>query len=63
MKRGYSLSLVAEKTGLARRMISFVEQEERTPSLDTLLRLTAALEADLEDIMGRARKNVCRRSK
>ena len=62
-ERGYSLSLVAQKSGLARQTITFVEQEERTPNLDTLLRLAAALDVDLEVIIARARKTVSARLK
>jgi transcriptional regulator with XRE-family HTH domain len=55
-RHGYSLSHLAQKAGLARQTITFVEQESRTPNLDTLLRLTAALEVNLETIIARARK-------
>jgi transcriptional regulator with XRE-family HTH domain len=55
-KRGLSLNLLAEKAGLSRQTVSFIEQELRTPNLDTLLRITSALEIDLEKIIARARK-------
>ena len=55
-KRGFSLNLVAEKAGLSRPTVSFIENELRHPTLETLLRLTRALEVDLEVIIGRARK-------
>jgi DNA-binding XRE family transcriptional regulator len=55
-KRGVSLNFLAEKAGLSRQTISFVEQEMRTPNLDTLLRIADALEVDLEKIIARARK-------
>ena len=55
-KRGCSLNLLAEKAGLSRQTISFIEQELRTPNLDTLLRITSALDIDPEKIIAQARK-------
>jgi DNA-binding XRE family transcriptional regulator len=55
-KRGLSLNLLAEKSGLSRQTVSFIEQELRTPNLDTLLRITSALEINLEKIIAQARK-------
>lgn len=55
-RQGLSLNALAEKAGLSRQTVTFVEQEERNPTLDTLLRLTAALGVDLEQIIGLARK-------
>jgi DNA-binding XRE family transcriptional regulator len=53
--RGLSLNLLAEKAGLSRQMVSYVEQEKRNPSLDILLRITEVLEIKLEDVLVRAR--------
>lgn len=53
---GISLNVLAQKSGLSRQTISYVEQEAQSPSLDTLLRLTLALEVDLADIIRRAKK-------
>ncbi|MGI8967351.1 MAG: helix-turn-helix domain-containing protein [Limisphaerales bacterium] len=57
-KRGFSLTFLAEKAGLSRQAITFVAQDQRTPTLETLLRLTVALEVDLEKIIARARRRV-----
>lgn len=54
-KQSFSLKILAEKAGLSRQMVSYVEQEARNPTLDTLLRLTGALNVRLEDIIRRAR--------
>jgi predicted transcriptional regulator len=62
-KQGLSLNLLAEKAGLARQTVTFVEQELRTPTLDTLLRLTSGLGVDLEKIIARARKVVSSKTK
>ncbi len=55
-ERGLSLNLLAQKAGLSRQTLSYVEQEVQSPSLDTLLRTTLALGVDLEKIIARARK-------
>ena len=55
MKRGLSLNALAQKSGLSRQMVSYVEQELRNPSLDTLLRISEVLEIHLDEILGRAR--------
>ncbi len=55
-ERGLSLNLLAQKAGLSRQTLSYVEQEVQSPSLDTLLRTTVALGVDLEKIISRARK-------
>jgi transcriptional regulator with XRE-family HTH domain len=57
-KQGFSLERLARKAGLARQTIAFVEQEAQSPSLDTLLRITSALNVDLAKIIARAQKRV-----
>ena len=51
-----SKSALAQASGLSRRMIGFVENGERNPTLDTLLRLTESLEIDLGKLIAHARK-------
>lgn len=53
-KRGLSMNLVAERAGLSQQMVSYVEREMRNPTLETLLRISAALEIDLWKVMRRA---------
>ena len=55
-KRGISLNVLAQKAGLSRQTVSYVEQEVQNPTLDTLLRITSALEIDLEKMISKARK-------
>ncbi len=55
-KRGLSLNVLAQKAGVSRQTVSYVEQEVQNPTLDTLLRITAVLGVDLEKIIARARK-------
>jgi transcriptional regulator with XRE-family HTH domain len=57
-----SKSVLAERSGLSRRMVGFVENRERNPTLDTLLRITAALNVPLEDILSEARKVAIQRT-
>ena len=62
-KQALSLNVLAQKAGLSRQTISYVEQEVQNPTLDTLLRITAALHVDLETIIDRARKRSCRKGR
>ena len=55
-KRGLSMNLVAERAGLSQQMVSYVEREMRNPTLETLLRISAALEIDFAAVMRRAGK-------
>ena len=58
VRRGLSLNVLAERAGLSRQMVSYVEQEERNPSLDSLLRIADVIETLLEKIIQRARAEV-----
>ena len=44
---GLSMNAVAKRSRLSHSMISRVEHELRRPTLDTLLRITEAMEIDL----------------
>ena len=41
------MNRLAEKAGLSRSMVSYVERGMRNPTLDTLLRIAEALNLDL----------------
>lgn len=56
-----SLKSLARKAGLARQTITFIEQEVQSPSFDTLLRITSALNVDLAKIIARAQKSAKRK--
>jgi DNA-binding phage protein len=56
VKRGFSMNLVAERAGLSQQMVSYVEREMRNPTLETLLRIAAALEIDLAKVISTAQK-------
>jgi transcriptional regulator with XRE-family HTH domain len=48
------MTQVAERSGLSRQMISYIEQGMRNPTLDTLLRITIALNIDLSKLIKKA---------
>lgn len=47
---------VAEKSGLSRRAIGFIEAGERKPTLLTCFRICEALDVNLEDVIISAKK-------
>lgn len=62
LRQKLSLNLVAARAGINRQTVSFIEQEERNPTVETLLRLTEVLGIKLEDLIRRARKRANRES-
>jgi transcriptional regulator with XRE-family HTH domain len=48
---GLSMNEVARRTGLAQQTVSFIERGMRMPTLDTLLRIAAALDLDLWEVL------------
>lgn len=55
LRQNLSLNDLSARAGLNRQTVSFVENEDRTPTVDTLLRLTAELGVNLEDLIRQAR--------
>lgn len=55
-KRGLSMNVVAQRSGLSQSIISLIERDLRNPTLDTLLRIAAAIEIDLGKIITDAAK-------
>jgi DNA-binding XRE family transcriptional regulator len=55
LRQGLTLNDVAKKAGLSRQAISFIEQEKRKPTLDTLIRITDTLGVEIEDIIRQSR--------
>jgi transcriptional regulator with XRE-family HTH domain len=55
-KRQLSMTTVAAKAGLSQQMVSYVERGMRNPTLETLLRITDALDIDLAKVIIRASK-------
>lgn len=58
---GMSMNMLAEKSGLSLTMISFVERRLRKPTLDTLLRMTEALDVSLSVLLKKAEESVPRK--
>jgi transcriptional regulator with XRE-family HTH domain len=56
-----SLTELATRAGLSRQTVSFIENEDRNPTLDTLLRLTEVLGVELEELIRQARQSVLKR--
>lgn len=54
LKAKFPLATVAERSGLSYQMVSYVERELREPSLDTLLRISEALNLDAAEVLKRA---------
>ena len=50
------MTAVAERAGLSQQMVSYVEREMRTPNLDTVLRMSYALDLDSAEVIRRAQK-------
>ena len=63
IRRGLSLNVLAARAGLSRQMVSYVEQEQRNPSLDTLLRIAEVLETPLDTLLQSARLAAVGRSR
>jgi transcriptional regulator with XRE-family HTH domain len=56
VRRGLSMTVLAQRAGLSQSMISFIEREIRNPSLETLLRIAEVFELNLGEIIKRAYK-------
>jgi len=54
------MNQVAERAGLSQQMVSYVERGMRTPTLETLLRIAAAIKIDLPSVIERAQRSVTR---
>jgi transcriptional regulator with XRE-family HTH domain len=57
-KRGLSMNVVAQRAGLSHSIVSLIERDLRNPTLDTLLRITDAIEIDLGQIITQAKNEV-----
>ena len=48
------MTALAAKAGLSQQMVSYVERGIRNPTLDTLLRITEALDVPLGELITKA---------
>ena len=60
-KHGLSMTVLAERAGLSQQMVSYVERGMRNPGLDTLIRLTDAMEVDLAELIKQAQATVSKK--
>ncbi len=56
------MTQVAERAGISQQMVSYVERELRNPTLDTLLRLAAALKVSLSEVLAAAERKAHKRN-
>jgi len=61
LRRRISMTKLAAESGLSQQMISYVERGMRSPTLDTLLRIAAALDVDLWRIIKAASERSTKR--
>ena len=54
------MNLVAERVGLSQQMVSYVEREMRNPTLETLLRIAAAMKVDMVKVLRTAQKTAAK---
>jgi transcriptional regulator with XRE-family HTH domain len=57
-KRGLSMNVIAQRSGLSHSIISLIERDLRNPTLDTLLRIAEAIGIELGEIITRAQKEL-----
>lgn len=50
-RQGISMEVLAEKAGLSKGMVSLVERDLRNPTLNTIVRLSRALDMDLGRVL------------
>ena len=62
-RRKLSKYYVAQQSGLSPQMIAYVENGERNPTLETVLRMAEAMNVDFEDIIKRARRELSKSAK
>jgi len=55
---GLSMNAVAQRARLSHTMVSRVERELRRPTLDTLLRITEAMDVELWPLIKKAEKSL-----
>jgi transcriptional regulator with XRE-family HTH domain len=58
MRRKMSKYFVAQESGLSPQMIAYVERGMRNPTLETVLRMSEAMNVDLAKVIKRARKEL-----
>jgi transcriptional regulator with XRE-family HTH domain len=57
-RRQLSKYFVAQESGLSPQMIAYVENGDRNPTLETVLRIAKALDLDLAEVIKRAQREL-----
>lgn len=63
LRRKRSKYFVAQKSGLSPQMIAYVENGTRNPTLETVLRIAAALGVDFAKLVKKARLGIPKSTK
>jgi transcriptional regulator with XRE-family HTH domain len=53
-KRGLSMNRVAQRAGVSQQAVSYIERGKRSPTLETLLRIAAAIDIDFVEVIQKA---------
>ena len=61
IRQQLSMTHVADKSGLSQQMVSYVERGMLSPTLDTLLRISAVLDVDLWKVIKAASEQAKKR--
>ena len=56
VRQKLSMNGLAERAGLSQQMVSYVERGMRKPTLDTIFRMSVALDVNLSVLIEKARK-------
>ncbi len=62
-RRKLSKYFVAQESGLSPQMVAYVENGDRNPTLETVLRMAHALNLDLAEVIKKARKEIAKPAK
>lgn len=62
-RRKLSKYFIAQESGLSPQMVAYVENGERNPTLETLLRMAQAMDVDLAKIIVQARRQLSKPAK
>jgi transcriptional regulator with XRE-family HTH domain len=54
LRKGVSMTRIAEKAGLSQQMVSYIERGMRNPTLDVLLRIAEATDLRLDRVLNKA---------
>ncbi len=62
-RRKLSKYFIAQESGLSPQMIGYVERGMRNPTLETVLRMAAAMDVEFEKLIKQARKEISKSAK